>query len=43
MDFLKINQSKIKYTDTSLINDNYTEKMNAEYNWMAKIYINRRK
>ena len=28
----------IKYTDTSMIDSDYTEKMNREYNWMAKGY-----
>jgi ubiquinone/menaquinone biosynthesis C-methylase UbiE len=38
MSIFKIDENKIKYTDVSLIDDNYTDKMNAEYDWMAKIY-----
>lgn len=35
---LKVKTEKIKYTDTSKIQPNYTDKMNEEYNWMAKGY-----
>ena len=38
MAILKIKQEKIKYTDLSKITSYYTEKMNKEYNWMAKGY-----
>lgn len=34
----KVKQEKIKYTDLSKIPSDYTEKMNKEYNWMAKGY-----
>ena len=34
----KIKPEKIKYTDVSKIPPNYTDKMNKEYNWMAKGY-----
>ena len=35
---LKVKPEKIKYTDISLIQPNYTDKMNEEYSWMAKGY-----
>lgn len=35
---LKVKQSKMKYTDVSKISSDYTDKMNKEYNWMAKGY-----
>lgn len=35
---LKINKNKIKYTDITTVDKNYTEKMNKEYNRMAKVY-----
>ena len=35
---LKVKPEKIKYTDVSIIQPNYTDKMNKEYNWMAKGY-----
>jgi len=35
---LKVKPEKIKYTDISIIQHNYTDKMNKEYNWMAKGY-----
>ncbi len=35
---LKVKPEKIKYTDISIIQPNYTDKMNKEYNWMAKGY-----
>ncbi|MDX5583903.1 MAG: methyltransferase domain-containing protein [Aureibaculum sp.] len=38
MTILKVKQEKIKYTDLSKIPSNYTDKMNKEYNWMAKGY-----
>jgi len=38
MKIFKIKPEKIKYTNTSNINSEYTEKMNKEYNWMAKGY-----
>lgn len=38
MAILKLKQEKIKYTDLSKISSDYTEKMNKEYNWMAKGY-----
>ena len=38
MGIFKIKPEKIKYTDTSKIDSGYTEKMNREYNWMAKEY-----
>jgi len=34
----KVKPEKIKYTDPSKIPSNYTDKMNKEYNWMAKGY-----
>jgi len=33
-----VEPQKIKYTDTSIIDPDYTNKMNKEYNWMAKGY-----
>ena len=38
MNILKVKQEKIKYTDQSKIPSDYTDKMNKEYNWMAKGY-----
>ena len=38
MPIFTISQEKIKYTDASKIASDYTEKMNKEYNWMAKGY-----
>jgi ubiquinone/menaquinone biosynthesis C-methylase UbiE len=38
MSLLKVNPEKIKYTDISSIDPDYTNKMNKEYNWMAKGY-----
>ncbi len=38
MTILKVKQEKIKYTDLSKISFDYTDKMNKEYNWMAKGY-----
>ncbi len=38
MAILKVKQEKIKYTDISKIPSDYTDKMNKEYNWMAKGY-----
>ena len=35
---LKVKPEKIKYTDISIIQSNYTDKMNKEYNWMATGY-----
>jgi len=35
---IKVKPEKIKYTDISKIQPNYTEKMNKAYNWMAKGY-----
>ena len=35
---LKVKLEKIKYTDKSIIQSNYTDEMNKEYNWMAKGY-----
>lgn len=35
---LKVKTENIKYTDVSKIPSNYTDKMNKEYNWMAKGY-----
>ncbi len=35
---LKVKQEKINYTDVSKIASDYTDKMNKEYNWMAKGY-----
>jgi len=34
----KVNPEKIKYTDTTTISPDYTDKMNKAYNWMAKGY-----
>ncbi len=38
MNIFKVKPEKIKYTDTSKIVPDYTNKMNKEYNWMAKVY-----
>jgi len=38
MSILKVKQNKIKYTDLSKIPSDYTDKINKEYNWMAKGY-----
>ncbi len=38
MTILKVKPERIKYTDLSKIASDYTEKMNNEYNWMAKAY-----
>jgi ubiquinone/menaquinone biosynthesis C-methylase UbiE len=38
MAIFKVKQEKIKYTDLSKISSDYTDKMNKEYNWMAKGY-----
>lgn len=38
MNIFKINENKIRYTDAAKIDENYTEKMNTEYDWMAKLY-----
>jgi len=38
MTLLKVKQEKIKYTDTSGIASDYTDRMNKVYNWMAKGY-----
>lgn len=38
MRILKIKTRKIKYTNTTKIDSEYTEKMNREYNWMARGY-----
>ena len=38
MSILKVKQDKIKYTDLSMISSDYTDKMNKEYDWMAKGY-----
>ncbi len=38
MSILKVDPQKIEYTDTSQIDPDYTNKMNKEYNWMAKGY-----
>jgi ubiquinone/menaquinone biosynthesis C-methylase UbiE len=35
---LKVKPEKIKYTGRLNISSNYTEEMNKEYNWMAKVY-----
>ncbi len=34
----KVKPEKINYTDLSKVPSNYTDKMNKEYNWMAKVY-----
>ncbi|NPD46128.1 MULTISPECIES: class I SAM-dependent methyltransferase [unclassified Lentimicrobium] len=34
----KVKPEKIKYTDVFKLPSNYTDKMNKEYNWMAKGY-----
>ena len=34
----KVKPERVKYTDVSKIPSNYTDKMNKEYNWMAKGY-----
>ncbi len=38
LSIFKVNPEKIRYTDTSKIASDYTEKMNREYNWMARGY-----
>jgi len=38
MAIFKVKQEKIKYTDLSKISSDYTDKMDREYNWMAKGY-----
>ena len=38
MAIFKVSPEKIKYTDISIIPSDYTDKMNKEYNWMAKGY-----
>ena len=38
MTLLKVKQENIKYTDLTKIASDYTDKMNKEYNWMAKGY-----
>ena len=38
MNIFKVNPKKIKYTDTSKISPDYTDRMNKEYNWMARGY-----
>ena len=38
MNIFKANPKKIKYTDTANIGPDYTDKMNKEYNWMARGY-----
>jgi len=38
MEIFNIKPGEIKYTDTSKIDSGYTEKMNREYNWMARGY-----
>jgi hypothetical protein len=38
MNVLKVKPHKIKYTDVSKINPNYTNEMNKVYTWMAKGY-----
>ena len=38
LSLFKVNPKKIKYTDTSNIEPDYTNKMNRAYNWMAKGY-----
>lgn len=34
----KVKPGRIKYTDVSKIPPDYTDKMNKQYNWMAKFY-----
>ena len=38
MEIFKIKFNKIRYTDISKISSGYTDKMDKEYNWMAKVY-----
>ena len=38
IDMFKVKAERIKYTDLSKIPSDYTDKMNKEYNWMAKGY-----
>ena len=38
MNILKVKPEKIKYTDLSGIPSGYTDRMNKEYDWMAKVY-----
>ena len=38
MEFFKVKPKRISYSDLSRIPSDYTEKMNREYNWMAKGY-----
>jgi len=34
----KVRDDRIRYTDTGAIGDDYTDRMNREYTWMAKAY-----
>ena len=38
MNLFRVDEKKIKYTGMVVDTEKYTEKMNSEYNWMAKIY-----
>lgn len=38
MDLFKVDKNKIKYTDNEHIDDDYSDKMNREYNRIAKVY-----
>lgn len=37
-EIFRVKSDKIKYTDLSSIHPDYTDKMNKQYNWMAKGY-----
>jgi len=36
--WFKVDENKIRYTDTTSLGPDYTEKMDKSYNWMAKVY-----
>ncbi len=38
MTLFKVKPEKLKYTDLTEVDENYTDRMNKEYNWMAKGY-----
>jgi len=38
MTLFKVKPEKLKYTDLTKVDENYTDRMNKEYNWMAKGY-----
>lgn len=38
MTLFKVKPEKLNYTDLTKVDENYTDRMNKEYNWMAKGY-----